>query len=124
METAAAAPSLIKLRLAVLGAILFAYFVSLAPLRIMGREGFLLAAIVGLVGLPLLLIAVIVGTWAAPKIIESPWTWAFAAGLGGIVLGGLGWTLLGGAFQAALLGLPVAILGPVAFRGMLAVLQP
>lgn len=107
-----------------LGAIVFAYFASLAPLLLLGKEGFLLAVIVGLAGSPFLLIAVVVGTWAAPGVIQSPWTWAFAAGLGGIVIAGVGMAILADAWQAALLGLPVAILGPIAFRTMLRVLLP
>ena len=101
-----------------------AYFASLVPLLLLGREGFLLAAIVGLGGLPLLLLAIVIGALAASRIIDSPWKWSLAAGLGGIMIGGVGMMLFGGAWQAALLGLPVAILAPVVFRAMLKVFLP
>jgi hypothetical protein len=101
-----------------------AYFASLVPLLLLGREGFLLAAIVGLGGLPLLLLAIVIGAMAASQVIDSPWKWSFAAGLGGIMIGGVGMMLFGGAWQAALLGLPVALLAPVVFRAMLKVFLP
>lgn len=118
------APSIVKSRLAVIGAIIVAYFASLVPLLLLGREGFLLAAIVGFTGLPLLLLAIVIGALAASRIIDSPWTWAFAAGFGGLVIGGVGMMLDGGTWQAALLGLPVALLAPVVFRSMLKVFLP
>ena len=90
----------------------------------MGREGFLLAALVGFTGLPLLLVAIIVGALAASRVIDSPWKWSFAAGLGGIVIGGVGMTLDGGSWRTALLGLPVAIFAPVVFRNMLKLFLP
>lgn len=120
----APAPSSVKSRLAVIGAIIVAYFASLVPLLLLGRGGFLLAALVGFAGLPLLLLAIIIGALAASRIIDNPWKWSFAAGLGGLVIGGAGMMLDGGSWRVALLGLPVAIFGPVAFRGMLIILLP
>ena len=114
----------IKLRFAVSGLIIAAYVLSLAPFALLGWEAMFMVAIVGLFGLPMLGLAIVVGWLCAAQIVAEPWKWSLSAGLGALLITSIGMGFLTGGTLAGFIGLPIALLAPAIFVGLLKALTP
>jgi hypothetical protein len=114
----------IKMRLAVIGAIIAAYLAALLPLAMFGHEGLFWIGVLGAGGLPLLMIAGITGFLLSAQIAKAPWKWSLTAGIAGLVLACVALAIMGGPWWTGLFGAPVADLAAVVFPLALRVLQP
>ena len=105
----------IGLRFAVAGAVVAAYLAALTPLALFGHEGIFWVSVLGIGGLPCLMIAVGVGFLFAARIVLAPWKWAIAAGTVGIGLSCIVLAILGGPWWTGLFGAPIAIIAAIVF---------
>ncbi|HOB13420.1 MAG TPA: hypothetical protein PKN09_04175 [Novosphingobium sp.] len=104
--------------------IVAAYALSLLPLLMFGSEGMLWIVILGISGLPMLVLAIIGGWICAEQIVAAPWRWSTGAGLAAILIAAIGLGLLTGDLRLGLFGLPVALFAPLGFVALLKIFTP
>ena len=109
-------------RVEVVGAVCAAYAMAFLPLIVL-PQGAWLISLLAAGSWPLALIAATLAFVFANRIAEHPWRWAIVASASAIVLACLALQLLAGQGKLGLFGLPIAVLAPPAFIGMLKVIR-
>lgn len=112
-----------RARLAVVSAICTAYLLAFLPLLVLPDGPWLMMMLAGS-SWPLLLIVIALALVFATRIIARPWRWSIAASISAIVLSCLALQLWAGQGKLGLIGLPIAVLAPVIFKGVLKLFTP